>query len=151
MLRIPERRAVHARRLARQQLLDRGDSQHELKRLSEEFPRQPIAGVGLCRVVGRGFLARQAQESPQAQAAGTRPGDARLAIDAFEVTHPQHANVDARRNRWLATHLPGGVVPLAAAFEPAIELCLGQQFVELPIEGMPGCLGNRSATTNRAT
>ena len=88
-------------------------------------------------MVGRLLIKRHAQELPQAQAVGTSPGDATLAVDALEVADQQHPEVHARRDRGLAALLLVVVIPLAAAFDPAVELGLGQKLIELPIERMP--------------
>ena len=88
-------------------------------------------------MVGRGLVERNAQERSQAQAVGTAPGDAALAVDPLEVAHQQHAEVHARRNGGLAAFLFGGVVLPAATFDPAVEAGFGQQLVELAIKGMP--------------
>ena len=58
----------------------------------------------LLKVLGSGvaFVERNAQEVPQAEAVRAPPGDAALAVDAFEVAHQQHPKIDARRDRRLA-------------------------------------------------
>jgi hypothetical protein len=80
---------------------------------------------------------------PQAQAVGAPPRDAALAGDILEVADQQHAKVHARRQAGLAPFFFRGVIRFAAAFDPTIEVGLGQQLVEFLIERMPIGLGQR--------
>jgi hypothetical protein len=92
-------------------------------------------------VIGGRFVERDAQELSQAQAIGAPPGDPALTVNDFEVTYQEHPKVHAGRNRRLPALFVGRVMPLTAAFDPAVELGLGQQLVELLIEGMPRRFG----------
>ena len=62
------------------------------------------------------FVERNAQELRQRAAVAAPPGDAPLRVDPLEVADQQHAEVDARRDRFAAD--PGGVVRLAQRLRP---------------------------------
>ena len=94
-------------------------AQHETKHLVEHFRAEPLSRDRHRRMVGRGLTQRHAQKRPQAEAVGTPPGDAALAVDALEVSDQQHAKVHAWRNDRLAALLFLLVKRPAAAFDPA--------------------------------
>src|SRR4029077_12434036 len=118
-------------------LLLGSDAQHELEHFFEYFRRQPFARVGQTRMVGRVLVQRRAQKLAQRKAVGTPPGDTTLAANSFEVTHKQHAKVDAWRNAGLAAFLFLSVVRLTPLLDPRIDIRLGQQACQLPIERVP--------------
>src|SRR5882672_11334917 len=97
--------------------------------------RQPLMHTAQTRMFGRAFVDGNAEELRQRTAVAATPGDAALRADALEVAHEDHAKVDARRNRW-PTEL-GGVIRLAAFFDPAIKVGFGQHLVQFLIERMP--------------
>ena len=121
-----ERRAVNADGLPTQQAMLVGQSQHELKHFLAHFEWQTLTGVRECRVIGRSVGRAVAEELSERTAVVTTPSDAALAVDAFEEADEQHAKVDARGDRRLATFLFGFVILLAAAFEPSVELGRGE-------------------------
>ena len=82
------------------------------------------------RVLGQ----RHAEELPQRKAVGTPPSNAALRADALEVTHQQHAEVHAGRNRRPAD--VAVIVRPAQLLGHAVEARLGKDLVELPIKHM---------------
>src|SRR5688572_20387403 len=76
--------------------------QHELKHLLKHFLGQSIADDAERRVIRSVFIQRSAQKLTQRQAIVTSPGNSPLAVDPLEITHQQHAEVNAGRNARLA-------------------------------------------------
>src|SRR5277367_6524761 len=87
-------------------------------------------------MVRRALVKRNAQECPQRQTVRAAPGDAALAVEPFEVADEQHAEVDARRQARLTAFLFAFVEDGTASLDPAVEVGLSQQRVELLIEGV---------------
>ena len=123
---------VNGRRLAWQQPLFRHQSQCPLEHCGVNFQRQAVAHARQARMVRRVLRQRHAKEFPQRKAVGTPPGYAPLRADALEVTHQQHAEVHAGRNRRSAD--AAVIVRPAQLLGHAVEARLGKHLVELPIE-----------------
>src|SRR5580658_3569885 len=99
------------------------------------FERQTLMHARHARMVGRLFVGGDAQERGERSAIAATPGDATLRRDAFEVADENHAKVDAGWNRRPPDL--GSIERLAAFFDPAVELGLGQNVVQFLIKGMP--------------
>src|SRR5574340_52258 len=100
-----------------------------------DFQRQPVADARQAGMVGRLLDQRDAQECPQGKTVAATPSDAALRADTLEVTHQQHAKVNARRNR-RPTQVAMVVRP-ALPLDPSIKPRLGEKLVQLSIEHMP--------------
>ena len=82
-------------------------------------------------MIGRVGRQRNAQKTPQRQTVGTAPRNSTLRLNAFEVSHEQHAKIDAWWNARTALSL--GVVLLAQTLHPRIEARTVQVGPALPL------------------
>jgi len=118
-----------------------GQFQYKQENLFVDFERNPHTDAGQARMIGSAVVETEAEETGQRATVSTPPGDAALRVDPFEVADEQHAKVNAGRNPGASGF--GGVVRLAGLFNPAIEVTLVEQFVELVVEDVPRNIGER--------
>src|SRR5579862_6925635 len=105
--------------------------------------RQALMRAAKAGMIRRGLFLRNAQKLSQRTAIAAPPSNPSLRGDAFEVTHQNHPEIHARWNR-RPPH-GGRIKRLTEFFDPAIELGLGQEVVQLPVERVPGRLGQVGA------
>lgn len=84
------------------------------------------------RMIRRGFVQADAGKASQAERIGRAPGDAAFGVDALAVADQQGAEVTARGQRGPA--VARGVEAGALGFDKLVELCAGQQLVELLVK-----------------
>ena len=126
-------------RSAFQQTLLGEQLQHPGEHFAVRFDVDQAARTRDRRMIGRGFVELDGEKAPQRDRIGQAPSDAALAVDAFEVTNQQAAEVAARGHR-RTTHARR-VELLTALFGELVEAVLVEQLVEPAIKRMSRCLG----------
>jgi len=132
-------RGVNAQRLTLPKTFLGQHLQHSGEDLLVSLQVDPPANLAEAGVVGRGLLDLVPQELQQRPRVVTPPGDPTLGVDALEATDQQHAEVYPRRDAGTPEIVVIGLP--AETLDQRVESVLGQELVQLAVEGCPGASG----------